>query len=160
MKILNAGPGFSQPMTKYEIISFLTSGKRNIYIATLDEKNEPNIHPVWYVFDPSKEKFYIETSKYSKKKKNLENNKLIYFCVDEPNIPYKGVRGKAAIKILEDIDTVVPICENNMKKYLGSLDHPMAKELVNLAKKGESVAIEMSPLYFSTWDNSKVKRKP
>ncbi len=160
MKILNAGPGFSQPMTKDEIISFLTSGKRNIYIATMDEKNEPNIHPVWYVFDPSKEKFYIETSKYSKKKKNLETSNIIYFCVDEPTIPYKGVRGKGKIKIHENIDTVIPICENNMKKYLGSLDHPMAKALVNLAKSGESVGIEISPLYFSTWDDSKVKRKP
>ncbi len=160
MKILNAGPGFSQPLTKDEIISFLTSGKRNIYIATLDEKKEPNIHPVWYVFDSSNQKFYIETSKYSKKKKNLETNNIIYFCVDEPNIPYKGVRGKGKIKIHEDIDTVVPICENNMKKYLGSLDHPMAKALVNLAKSGESVGIEISPMYFSTWDDSKVKRKP
>ena len=160
MKILNAGPGFSQPMTKDEIISFLTSGKRNIYIATLDEKKEPNIHPVWYVFDPSKEIFYIETSKYSKKKKNVETNNIIYFCIDEPHIPYKGVRGKGKIKIYEDIDTVVRICENNMKKYLGSLDHPMAKALVNLAKSGESVGIEISPMYFSTWDDSKVKRKP
>jgi nitroimidazol reductase NimA-like FMN-containing flavoprotein (pyridoxamine 5'-phosphate oxidase superfamily) len=157
MKILNAGPGFSQPMTEDETRIFLTSGKRNIYIASLDEKNEPNIHPVWYVFDPTKEKFYIETSKYSKKKKNLENNKIIYFCVDEPNIPYKGVRGKAKIDIISDIDRIVPICENNMKKYLGSLEHPMAKELVNLAKRGESVAIEISPLYFSTWDDSKIK---
>ena len=45
MKILNSGPSFSQPMTEDETISFLTSGKRNIYIASLDEKNEPNIHP-------------------------------------------------------------------------------------------------------------------
>ena len=108
-------------------------------------------------FEPSKEKFYIETSKYSRKKKNLENNKVIYFCVDEPNIPYKGVRGKAMIEIISDIDRIVLICENNMKKYLGSLEHPMAKELVNLAKRGESVAIEISPLYFSTWDDSKIK---
>ena len=157
MKILNAGPGFSQPMTEDETISFLTSGKRNIYIASLDEKNEPNIHPVWYVFDPSKEKFYIETSKHSKKKKNLENNKTVYFCVDEPNMPYKGVRGKAKIAIIQDIDSIIPISENNMKKYLGSLKHPMAKELISLAKRGESVAIEISPLYFSTWDDSKVK---
>ena len=157
MKILNAGPGFSQPMTEDETISFLTSGKRNIYIASLDEKNEPNIHPVWYVFDPSKEKFYIETSKHSKKKKNLENNKIVYFCVDEPTMPYKGVRGKAKIAIIQDIDSIVPISENNMKKYLGSLEHPMAKELISLAKRGESVAIEISPLYFSTWDDSKVK---
>ncbi|MGE5862353.1 MAG: pyridoxamine 5'-phosphate oxidase family protein [Nitrososphaerales archaeon] len=157
MKILNAGPGFSQPMTEDETILFLTSGRRNIYIASLDEKNEPNIHPVWYYFDSSNQKFYIETSKYSKKKRNLENNKIVYFCVDEPNIPYKGVRGKAKVDIIQDINSIVPICENNMKKYLGSLEHPMAKELVNLAKRGESVAIEISPLYFSTWDDSKVK---
>ena len=160
MKILNAGPGFNQPMTEEETISFLTSGRRNIYIASLDEKNEPNIHPVWYYFDPSKEKFYIETSKHSKKKKNLENNKIVYFCVDEPTMPYKGVRGKAKVAIIQDIDSIVPISENNMKKYLGSLEHPMAKELVSLAKRNESVAIEISPLYFSTWDDSKVKRKP
>ena len=88
MKILNAGPVFSQPMTEDEAISFLTSGRRNIYIASLDEKNEPNIHPVWYYFDSSNQKFYIETSKYSKKKKNLENNEMIYFLVDEPNPPH------------------------------------------------------------------------
>ena len=157
MKILNAGPGFSQPMTEDEIILFLTSGRRNIYIASLDEKNEPNIHPVWYYFEPSKEKFYIETSKHSKKKKNLENNKIVYFCVDEPTMPYKGVRGKAKVAIIQDIDSIVPISENNMKKYLGSLEHQMAKELVSLAKRGESVVIEISPLYFSTWDDSKVK---
>jgi len=47
-----------------------------------------------------------------------------------------------------------------MKKYLGSLEHPMAKELVSLAKRGESVAIEISPLYFSTWDDSKESHSP
>ncbi|HET8857272.1 MAG TPA: pyridoxamine 5'-phosphate oxidase family protein [Nitrososphaeraceae archaeon] len=157
MKILNAGPGFSRPMTEDETISFLTSGRRNIYLASLDEKDEPNIHPVWYYFDPSNHKFYIETSKYSKKKKNLEKNKIVYFCVDNPNIPYKGVRGKAKVDIILDIDSIVLICEKNMKKYLGNLEHPMAKELINLAKSGESVAIEISPFYFSTWDDSKVK---
>ena len=57
------------------------------------------------------------------------------FLVDEPHPPYKVVRGKAKIKIHNDIDTVVRICETNMKKYLGSLEHTMAKELINLAKK-------------------------
>jgi hypothetical protein len=38
MKILNAGPGFSQPMTEDETRLFLTSGRRNIHIATPDEK--------------------------------------------------------------------------------------------------------------------------
>ena len=54
----------------------------------------------------NKNSTFLETSKYSKKKKNLENNEMIYFLVDEPNPPYKGVRGKGKIKIHNDIDTV------------------------------------------------------
>jgi hypothetical protein len=69
MKILNAGPGFSQPMTEDETISFLTSGRRNIYIASLDEKNEPNIHPVWYYFDSSNQKFYMKPLNIQRKKR-------------------------------------------------------------------------------------------
>ena len=91
MKILKAGPGFSQPMTENEIITFLTSGKRNIYLATLDEKLS-NIYPVWYYFDVSKHKFYIETSKYSKKRKNTEKNDIIYYCVDDSNYSHTGER--------------------------------------------------------------------
>jgi hypothetical protein len=75
MKILHGGTYFSQPMTEDEVTSFLTTGRRNIYIGTLDEKKEPNIHLVWYYFDTSKQKFFIETSKYSKKKENLENKR-------------------------------------------------------------------------------------
>ena len=47
MKILNAEPGFSQPMTEDETIPFLITGKKNIYIASFDEKNELNIHVLY-----------------------------------------------------------------------------------------------------------------
>jgi nitroimidazol reductase NimA-like FMN-containing flavoprotein (pyridoxamine 5'-phosphate oxidase superfamily) len=83
MKILNAGPGFSQPMTEDEVIKFLTTGKRNIYLGTIDYKKEPNIHPTWYYFDPDELKFYVETYKFSKKRENMKNNNTIYFCVDK-----------------------------------------------------------------------------
>ena len=156
MKILNAGPDLSQPMTEDEVIKFLTTGKRNIYLGTVDMKNEPNIHPTSYYFDPDQLKFYVESYKYSKKIENIKNNNKIYFCVDKPTIPYKGVRGKAKISLKEDLDFTVFICEKNLMKYLGSLEDPMAKVILNRAKKGESIVIEISPLYFSTWDDSKI----
>ena len=77
MKILNAGPGFSQPMTEDETILFLTSGRRNIYIASLDEKNEPNIHPVWYYFDSSNQKIAFQTFGQYFSKVTFENGILI-----------------------------------------------------------------------------------
>jgi hypothetical protein len=35
-------------------------------------------------------------------------------------------------------------------KYLGTLDHPIAKMITDSSKKGEVVVIEISPKFFST----------
>lgn len=63
-----------------------------------------NIHPVGYYYDHSNNKFYILTGTSSKKTHNLRKNEIVYFCVDDPNPPYKGVRGKASARILEDVN--------------------------------------------------------
>lgn len=154
MRIFNASPGFCSPLTENEIINFLTKGKLNIHIGTLDNKGEPNIHPTWYYFDNTN-RFYIETSKQSKKIENLRTNNKIYYCVDDPNPPYKGVRGKGRVKNHEDVNHNIPVAEKIMIKYLGNLEHPMAKALMTSVKSGDSVILQMSPSYYSTWDYSK-----
>ena len=69
LKILNASPGFGAPLTEDEVVNFLIISKLNIHIGTVDKKGESNIHPTWYYFDNTNNKFYIETSKQSKKQK-------------------------------------------------------------------------------------------
>ena len=155
MRILNAAPGFSSPLTEQEIKDFLETSRLNLHLGTSDEKQEPNVHPIWYHFDRLSDKLYVETSKASKKMSNVRKNKTVYFCIDEPNPPYKGVRGKGEATIHEDIDFNVPISERILAKYLGDLEHPMAKQLLSYVKGGESAIIEITPDYYSTWDNSK-----
>jgi general stress protein 26 len=155
LKILNASPGFGAPLSEQETTDFLKSSKLNIHLGTIDEKGHPNVHPTWYIYDPSKESIYVETSKQGKKTYNLRKNENVYFCIDDPNPPYKGVRGKGTVKIHEDINFNVPIAEKIMVKYLGSIEHPMAQALLNMQKGGQSVILEISPKYYSTWDYSK-----
>jgi general stress protein 26 len=155
MKILRAAPGFSPQLTEQEIVDFLTNSNLNAHLGTLDDKNEPNIHPVWYYYNSLKDKIYIETAKASKKLSNIRKNKTVYFCIDEPNLPYKGVRGKGKVTIHEDVDFNVPISEKIMIKYLGGLQHPMAIMLLEEVKNGNSVMLEITPDYYSTWDNGK-----
>ena len=155
MKILNAAPTMSLPLTEQELVDFLTNSKLNAHLGTLDEKQEPNIHPAWFYYDRLNNKLYIETSKSSKKMSNIRKNKTVYFCIDEPNIPYKGVRGKGKVTIHDDIDFNVPIAEKILIKHLGDIEHPMAKLLLSYIKKGESSILEIIPDYYSTWDNSK-----
>jgi hypothetical protein len=47
------------------------------------------------------------TGKQSKKLENLGKNELIYYCIDDPNSPYKGVRGKGSVRIYEDVNLQV-----------------------------------------------------
>jgi len=155
LKILNGSPGFGAPLDEQETTDFLMTGKLNAHLATVDESGHPNIHPAWYYYDPLKDKIYIETGKQSKKTQNLRKNGKVYFCIDDPNLPYKGVRGKGTVKIHEDVNFNVPITEKLVVKYLGNLEHPMAQELLNMQKKGQSVILEINPKYFSTWDYSK-----
>lgn len=156
MRILDGSGGFSGSLTEQETKEFLSKNKLNIHIATLDENGEPIIHPTRYYFDSSKDKIYIETSKDSKKASNLRKNNTVYFCVDAPNMPYKGVRGKGTVRIHEDIQHNVTISEKIMVRYLGSTEHPMSKTLMGYVKKGGAIILEIIPSYFSTWDDSKI----
>lgn len=159
MKIIDASePGFGGPMTEDEVRNFLINSKKNIHISTLDEKGEPNIHPAWYYFDKEGNKIYIESGKASRKTRNLERNNLIYFCIDDDNIPYKGVRGKGTVRISEDTQYNTPIIEKILIRYLGTIDHPVSQLLLNVARNGDAILLEITPKFYSTWDDAKGTR--
>ncbi len=155
MKIINAIPGMG-PMTKVEVDRFLES-KLNVQLATIDKKGDPNIQPIWFHHDKNDNKLYLMTRKTTKKVGNVRNNPNVYFSIDDENFPYKGVKGKGTATISEDSSKVVPIVEKINRKYLGTLDHPLAKMILEAAKNGDEVLIEISPKFFSTWDFAKAQ---
>ena len=57
--------------------------------------------------------------------------------------------------MLEDVNFNVPIVEKMYIRYLGTLEHPISQKLIGAVKKGQSVVLEISPKYYSTWDYSK-----
>ena len=123
---MNASHGFGAPLIPKEVKEFLTNSRLNVHIGSIDEKCYPNIHPTLYYFDESSNNFYVATSKHFKKVSNLKRNPSIYFCIDDPNPPYKGVRGKGNVRISENIHNNISIAEKIILKYLGSLEDQMA----------------------------------
>ena len=153
MKIVAASSSIPS-MTRDEAEKFLES-KLTLQLATTDEKGEPNIQPVWFYYDMDEGKLLIITSKVAKKTQNLRNRPTIYFSIDDANPPYKGVKGKGNATIVEDPNRIVPQAEKISIKYLGTLDHPAAKEMADRSKNGEGILVEISPKFFSTWDFGK-----
>jgi general stress protein 26 len=153
MKIVNATNEIPGMTIGEEVEKFLES-KLNLQIVTIDEKGESNIQPVWFYYDKTKGNFLIITSKLAKKTQNLRNRPTIYFSIDDEKPPYKGVKGKGNATIVEDPNRIVPQADKISMKYLGTLDHPAAKEMADRSKKGEGVLVEISAKFFSTWDFS------
>jgi general stress protein 26 len=155
MKVIQAIPNMPNPVTEKEVINFLAS-KLNIQIATIDVEGYPMIQPIWFVYDEEADKIYTATQKTTKKVQSIHRNPdKIYFSIDDENFPYKGVKGRAAAKISEDIQKNLPIVEKRNIKYLGTIEHPLAKMIMENTKNGIQVVIELTPKYFSAWDFSK-----
>ena len=155
LKILEGSGESGKSLSEQDVKDFLTTKVLNVHLGTVDDYGDANIHPAWYYFDDSKEKIYVETGRHSKKMENLTRNDTIYFCIDDPSPPYKGVRGKGDVKVSYDVNHNVMVAQNIHMRYLGNLEHPMGLELIDAIKKGQSVILEISPKYYSTWDYSK-----
>jgi len=152
MKIVHGSPGFGSMLTEEQTIEFLTDKKLNLLLGTVGKNSDPFIHPVWFLYE--NEKLYVETSKTSKKVQNIRHKNMVYFCIDDENLPYRGVRGKALVKISTDVEDNIPIAERIMIKYTGDLENKVAKMLMDGVRAGQSAILEISPEYYSTWDHS------
>jgi PPOX class probable F420-dependent enzyme len=141
-------------MNEQEVINFLQS-KLNLQLATIDENGDPNIQPVWFDYEKDSEKLHVMTSKMSNKVRNIRSKPNVYFSIDDENFPYKGVKGKGTARIIEDRQKVVSMAEKINIKYLGTLEHPLAKMLMEFAQNGTEMLLEISPKFFSTWDFAK-----
>ena len=153
MKIINAHSALSEPMTEDESKKFLANNSNSLlmHIGTIDNKGEPNVTITAFYFDEPSEKIYVTTLKSSKKVQHLKNKNIISYCIDYPNVPYKGVRGKGTVKFLGDIQQNIPLAKKFMMKLTGSLDNPITKWLLGEVEKGDEIILEITPRYFSTW---------
>jgi hypothetical protein len=85
----------------------------------------------------------------------LRRKNTIYFCIDDPIPPYRGIRGKATVKVNEDINHNLSITKKLLMRFRGNLEDPASKWLLSETENGNEIILEISPSYYSTWDYAK-----
>jgi PPOX class probable F420-dependent enzyme len=142
-------------LSEAEVDRFLES-RLNVQLATIDERGDPIIQPAWFYYDRSAKRIFVGTRKDTRKVANIRRRPGIYFSIDDESQPYRGVKGKGTARISEDPKRNLPILEKTGIKYLGTLDHPIAKMIKENGRNGTEVLLEITPKFFSTWDFSKM----
>jgi nitroimidazol reductase NimA-like FMN-containing flavoprotein (pyridoxamine 5'-phosphate oxidase superfamily) len=149
VKILNAIPNMGRQSTEDQVREFLTNNKLNLQLGTIDEKGDPNIHPIWFVFEGNS--IYVLTSKKSKKAQNIIRKNLVYFSIDDEAIPYKGVKGKASVTPIQDPDRMISLAAKIITKYMGGLDNDIGRWIMQQVKSGDESVFELKPKFYSAW---------
>lgn len=138
-----------QLLSEMQVREFLGKSRLNLQLGTIDERGEPNIHPIWYHFED--DKIYIVTPKKSRKARNALAQKTVYFSVDDESFPYKGAKGKGSIRSLDDLNSNIKIAEKIITKYMGGLDNDIGRWIVNEIRQGNEHVLEITPKFFSAW---------
>ena len=120
-----------------------------IRLACLKSNGMPAILSLWYVQIDGK--IYCATQKNSKIVSYLEKNPLCSFEIAGDKPPYKGTRGEATAKIIEDKGG--EILQTLIQKYLGAKESILSKFLKK--QSHNEVAIEITPKRIFNYDYSK-----
>ncbi len=152
MKIFEGEKGIG--MSEAEAREFLLQSKSTLLLGTIDADGTPMIHPVWYYYDPAKNKLYFYTEPALKKAINIRKTSRIYFDVDCDKWPYKGVKGKGDASVVTPLDEALSYGRKILAKYVRE-GQPLMRSALEKMKTGGYVVYEIIPAYFTTWDYAK-----
>jgi len=138
-------------MTEEETLKFLTESKALMRLASIRRDGYPDVHVLWCIY--LNDKLYTATHKKTRKVENFRFNNKVSFSIDLETPPFKGVRGRGVAKLIDDANLSAKILTKEIMKYIGNMEDPIAKQLLSIAH--EEYVIEIKPLYFATWDESK-----
>ena len=139
------------PMTEDETVKFLAESKALLRLASIRRDGYPDVHVLWFTY--FNDLIYTTTHKKTRKVENLRANSKVSFTIDLDTPPFKGVRGRGVAKLIDDENLSTKVLTNEIMKYIGNVEDPLAKHLLALAP--DEYVIEIKPLYFATWDASK-----
>jgi len=111
-------------------------------VATVDEKCMPHVTPVWFLYEDGC--IYFSVQKRTVKARNIMKRPYVSVVVDE--VSERGTMGvtmSGRAEVMEDLKFFDKLSE----KYLGSVDHPVAKALRSLPR----IVVKIKPEKIAAW---------
>ena len=131
-----------------QIVGFLKTEEIPIRLAFLDRDGSPRICSLWYQYADGV--IWLASHKSSFLVSQLKESGVVSFEVSTNDYPYKGVRGKAAVELLQK--GAAGVLDDLIAKYLKDGNTPLAAWLKSRAR--DEFAIKLTPSTVNAWDFS------
>jgi Pyridoxamine 5'-phosphate oxidase len=126
MKIVSADP-HARVLTEDEVVTLLREPVV-MHLGMVDEAGWPVVNPVWHLFED--EMFRLVVGRTSHKAKCLSATGRAYFTVDTGGAAgdTRGVRGRAGVRVVDDIARAVDVTRKELLKYTGTDEGAYAEQ--------------------------------
>jgi hypothetical protein len=131
---------------KVSIENYLRESKIPLRLSCMTASGWPAVLSLWYLFEEGV--LFCATPENARVVAYLRAEPRCAFEVASDEPPYCGVRGQAIATINHDRGT--EILERLLRRYLGGVDNPLAREL--LGRPSPEVAIRLEPQNFYSWN--------
>lgn len=128
------------------IENYLRESKIPLRLSCMTVSGWPAVLSLWYLFEEGA--LFCATPANARVVSYLRADPRCAFEVASDEPPYCGVRGQAIATI--DRERGAEILKKLLRRYLGSIDNPLAKEL--LGRPNPEVAIRLEPQNFYSWN--------
>lgn len=128
--------------------TYLTQITIPVRLSCVSNDGWPIVLSLWYLYRDGK--LLCATQENAKVVEYLREQPRCGFEIASDDPPYCGLRGRGEAEIQAEIGHEV--LEQLLLRYIGNLDHPLAKRL--LAKSDREVAIIITPSDIFTWNFS------
>ncbi len=134
--------------SKDQVFAFLDNERIPMRLAVIGADSYPLVCSLWFIRDG--EVLWAASHRNAHIITLLAANKKAGFEVATNSYPYKGVRGKADIELVEDRS--VDVLDKLVARYLQGGNKKLASWL--LSRKQEEYAIKIVPRLVTSWDFS------
>jgi nitroimidazol reductase NimA-like FMN-containing flavoprotein (pyridoxamine 5'-phosphate oxidase superfamily) len=128
------------------ITAFLQQMHIPLRLASVTRTGCPQVVSLWYLYDNGR--LYCATPQTAKIVTQLQREPRCGFEIAADQPPYRGVRGHGRAHLVPSRGA--EILTRLLDRYLGGTSSSLAQSL--LARSAQEVAIEITPVSFSTWD--------
>lgn len=143
LPIANSSSWDEQAITHY-----LKTSEIPLRLSCIDQAGFPLVCSLWFQFDG--ESLWCATHKSAKIIALLQDNPKCGFEISVNDIPYKGVRGKGEVELIQASGETV--LKELIQRYLGSDESSLAQWLLSRSKDEYAIKINIKNL--TSWDFS------
>lgn len=130
-----------------KLMTYLSNGTSDLHLGTDNDRNNPNLLHTRNKNGIELDEIQIKKGKNTPKVKNRNNNRILFFCIDNTDLSCQRVKSKGARRLSQIISEIVLTAKKILLKFLTSPNNMVSEKIVLYVQNRDGNILRISQSY-------------